>query len=54
MYYWKYLTDNYKKKMVYEVWKQQNLDCRMYVDAKKLINQKNYSMKNKKIMEINF
>jgi len=38
----KYLTDNCRK--VYEIWRQRNTDCRMYIDAKKLINQKNYPL----------
>ena len=38
MYCRKYLTDKYKK--VQEVWRQQNPDWRMYMDTKKLINQK--------------
>ena len=50
MYCRKYLTDNYKK--VYEIWRQLNPDCRMYMDAKKLINQDNCIMKNKKITEM--
>jgi hypothetical protein len=45
-----YPTDNYKK--VYAISRQQNLDCRMYMDAKKLIDHKNYVMKNKKITEM--
>ena len=42
MYYRKYLTDFCEK--VYEIWRQLNPDCRMYMDAKKLINQKNSIM----------
>ena len=45
MYCRKYFTDIYEK--VYEIWRQQNTDCRMYVDAKKLINQKIYHRKKK-------
>ena len=45
-----HFTENYKK--VYEIWRQQNPTCRMYVDAKKLTNQKNYIMKNNKITEM--
>jgi hypothetical protein len=43
-------TENYKK--LYEIWRQRNPECRMYMDAKKLLNQKNYIMKHKKITEI--
>jgi hypothetical protein len=42
-----YFTANYKK--VYEIWRQRNPECRKYMDAKKLMNQKNYIIKNKKI-----
>ena len=45
----KYLTDNHKK--VYETWRQRSPDCWRYMDAKKVINQKNSIMKNKKITE---
>jgi SAM-dependent MidA family methyltransferase len=31
---------------------KRNPECRMYMDAKKLLNQKNYIMKHKKIMEM--
>ena len=37
---------------MYEIWRQRNPECRMYMDAKKLLNQKNYIMKHKKITEI--
>jgi hypothetical protein len=50
MYCRQHFTDNYKK--VYEIWRQCNPECRMYMDAKKLMNQKNYIMKHKKITEI--
>jgi len=43
-------TENYKK--IYEIWRQRNPECRMYMDAKKLLNQKNYTMKHKKITDI--
>jgi len=43
-------TENYKK--VYEIWRQRNPEFRMYMDAKKLMNQKNYIMKHKKITEM--
>jgi len=46
MYCRKYLTDFYVK--IYEMWRQLNPDCRMYMDAKKLIFQKNHNM-NKKV-----
>jgi len=39
MYCRKYLTNFYEK--VYEIWRQLNSDCRMYMDANKLITQKN-------------
>jgi hypothetical protein len=39
MYYRQHFTENYKK--MYEIWKQRNLESRMYMDAKKLLNQKN-------------
>ena len=44
------VTENYKK--VYEIWRQRNPECRMYKDAKKLINQRNYIMKHNKITEM--
>jgi hypothetical protein len=43
-------TENYEK--MYEIWRQRNPDCRMYMDAKILLNQKNYVMKHKKITEM--
>jgi hypothetical protein len=46
MYCRKCLTDIYEK--VYEIWRQQNPDFRMYMDAKKLINQKNSIVEGKK------
>ena len=33
-----HLTENYKT--MYEIWRQRNPTCRMYIDAKKLMNQK--------------
>jgi len=36
---------------MYEIWRQHNPECRMYMDAKKLMNQKTYIMKHKKIMD---
>jgi hypothetical protein len=50
MYCKQYFTANYKK--MYEIRGQGNLECRKYMDAKKLMNQKNYIMKNKKITEV--
>jgi hypothetical protein len=50
MYCKQYFTANYKK--VYEIWRQRNPECRTYMDAKKLMNQKNCIMKNKKITEL--
>jgi len=50
MYCRQHFTENYKK--VYEIWRQRNPECRMYMDAKKLMNLKNYIMKHKKIMEM--
>jgi len=47
MYYRKYLTDIFEK--VYEIWRQRNPDCGMYMDAKKLINQKNSIMEKKRL-----
>ena len=43
-------TENYKK--MYETWRQPNLECRMYMDAEKLMNQRNYIMKHKRITEM--
>jgi len=37
---------------MYEIWRQHNTEYRMYMDAKKLMNQKNFIMKHKKIMEM--
>jgi hypothetical protein len=37
---------------MYEIWRQRNPECRMYMDAKKLLNQKIYIMKHKKITGI--
>jgi hypothetical protein len=45
-----HFTENYNT--VYEIWRQWNPTCRMYMDAKKLMNQKNYIMKHSKIMEM--
>jgi predicted HAD superfamily Cof-like phosphohydrolase len=35
-------TGNYKQ--IYEIWRRRNPECRIYIDAKKLLNQKNYIM----------
>ena len=45
-------TENYKK--IYEIWRKHNPECGMYMDNKKLMNQKKYIMKHKKITEIEF
>jgi len=37
---------------MYEVWRQRNPESRMYVDAKKLMNRKNYIMKHNKITDM--
>ena len=37
---------------MYEIWRQRNAESRMYMDAKKLMNQKNYIMKRNKITEM--
>ena len=37
---------------MYEIWRQRNPESRMYVDAKKLMNQKNYIMKHNKTTEM--
>src|SRR5215469_7322083 len=50
MYCKQHFTENYKT--LYEIWRQHNPTCRMYMDAKELMNQKNYIMKHNKIMEI--
>jgi hypothetical protein len=49
MYCKQYFTANYKN--VYEVWIQRNPECRRHKDTKKIMNQKNYFMKTKKITE---
>jgi len=43
-------TENYKK--VYKIGRQGNLEFRMYMYCKKLMNQRNYIMKHKKITEM--
>ena len=49
MYCRQHFTENYKK--VYEIWRQRNPESRMYMDTKKLMNQKNYITKHNKITE---
>ena len=49
MYCRQHFAGNYKK--MYEIWRQRNPDSRMYLDAKKLLNQKNYITKHKKLTE---
>ena len=46
MYCKHHFTENYKT--MHEIWRQRNPTCRMYMDAKKLMDQKNYIMKHKK------
>ena len=46
MYCRQHLAENYKK--MYEIWRQRNP---LHLDAKKLLNQKNYIMKHKKLTE---
>ena len=43
-------AENYKT--LYEIWRQRNPNCRMYMDAEKLMNKKNYIMKHNKITEM--
>jgi hypothetical protein len=50
MYCRQHFTGNYKK--MYEIWRRHNPECRIYMDAKKLMNQKNYIIKHNKIMEM--
>jgi hypothetical protein len=45
-----HLTGNYKN--VYEIWRRRNPECKIYMDARKLMNQNNYIMKHNKITEI--
>jgi len=37
---------------VYEIWRKRNPEFRMYMDGKKLLNQRNYIMKPKTITEV--
>jgi hypothetical protein len=50
MYCRQHFTENYKK--LYEIWRRQNPECRIYMDAKKLLNHKNYILKHNKITEM--
>jgi hypothetical protein len=52
MYCRQHFTGNYKE--MYEIWRRRNPECRIYMDAKKLMNQKNYitRMKHNKITEM--
>jgi len=50
MYCRQHCTENYKK--MYEIWRQCNTECRMYMDAKKLMNQRNFIMKHKMITKM--
>jgi hypothetical protein len=45
-----HITENYKT--MYEIWRKRNPTCRMYMDSKKLMKQKNYIMKHNKITEM--
>jgi hypothetical protein len=44
------LTENYK--LPYELWRERNPNLRTNIDAKSLLNHKNYILKNKKITDI--
>ena len=37
---------------MYEMWRQHNPECGIYMDVKQLINQKNCIMKHRKVTEI--
>jgi len=50
MYCGLHFTENYEK--MYEIWRQRNPECRMYMDAKKLINQKNKKITETEVEEI--
>jgi hypothetical protein len=50
MYCRQHVTKNCKK--LYEIWRWQNPECRIHIDANKLMNQKNYIMKHNKITEM--
>jgi hypothetical protein len=48
MYCRQHFTENYKKSYEIHVWRRRNPECRIYMDAKKLMNQKSYIMKHKR------
>jgi len=50
MYCKQHFTENYKT--VYEIWRQRNPTGRIYMDPKKIMNQKNYIMKHNKTTEM--
>ena len=50
MYRKQHFAENYKK--MYGIWRRRNRNSRMYLHAKKILNQKNYIMKHKKLTEI--
>jgi len=50
MYCKQHFRENYRT--LYEIWRQWNPTCRMYMDAKKLIYQKNYIMNQNMITEM--
>jgi hypothetical protein len=50
MYCRQHFTENYKK--LYEIGRRRDPECRIYMDAKKLMSQKNYIMKHNKITEM--
>jgi hypothetical protein len=50
MYCRQYFTENYKK--LYEIWRRRHPECRIYMDAKKLLNQKTYILKHTKITDM--
>jgi hypothetical protein len=52
MYCRHHFTEKYKK--LYNIWRRRNPECRIYMDAKKLLNQKNCILKHNKITEMEF
>jgi hypothetical protein len=50
MYCRQHFTENYKK--LYEIWRRRNSEGRIYMEAKKLLNQKNYIFKHNKVTEM--
>jgi hypothetical protein len=50
MYCKQHFAENYKT--LYEIWRQRDSTCRMYMDAKKVMNQKNYIIKHNKITDM--